>query len=70
LPCVLHSIHIDIRLKLFFYCLDIRCVYLILSLFPTVGIGTKRRKGGEELGTRTIQTDKTRGKFGFLSHKF
>jgi hypothetical protein len=35
LPRDLHSIHIDIRPKLFSYCLDIRCVYLILSLFPT-----------------------------------
>jgi hypothetical protein len=35
LPCDLHLIHIDIRPKLFSYCLDIGCVYLILSLFPT-----------------------------------
>jgi hypothetical protein len=35
LPRDLHLVHTDIRPKLLSYCLDIRCVYLILSLFPT-----------------------------------
>jgi hypothetical protein len=36
LPRVLHLTQKDIRPKLFSYCLDIRCVSLILSLFPTL----------------------------------
>jgi hypothetical protein len=56
LPRDLHLVHVDIRPKLFSYCLDIRCVYLILSLFPTQALQYARNTAALEhaVPARTI----------------